>query len=723
MSEKLKYGTLFLFVSGVILIVFLQFLSGENIDRLIARNKTLLNEVSLQNDLRKLEADVLTVESDIRGVIITGDSTSLPAVQEKISNIEKEVDVLQTLLQEGNTADEVAHLNNLVSEKIGFSKMVLEAYRDGGKEGGEAVINTGRGKHIRDSIMAVILELDRIRHFNLRQLAGSVEANATKARTWGISLGIVAGLACLLTFLYLLNTGRHQQRMIRKLNESEKKIRESAAVKEQFLANMSHEIRTPMNAILGFTNLLKKTSLDGHQMQYVDFIHSSSENLLTLINDILDLSKIEAGMMQLERQPFSLNGLIASVEIMFREKARSKGLQFSVHVDPAIHDTLSGDAIRLTQILINLLSNAVKFTERGAVQLNVSQVNTGTGDVVLRFAVRDSGVGIALQQQKAIFERFQQAEAETTRRFGGTGLGLSIVKQLVDMQGGTIEVNSEQGKGTEFSVCLPFDRVFNYNAVHAPLPESNLLLMVKGIHVLIAEDNLMNQQLIRHLMKHWQIEYTLVNNGQEAVAALRQRSFSLVLMDIQMPEMDGYAATQVIRNELKLDVPIVAMTAHAMAGEKEKCLSFGMNEYISKPIKEGELYGIIEQYASATSNVKTTADNMINLQYLRELSLGDADFEQAIIRQFIVQVPEELDLLREAISFNSYQKIKSIAHGMKSSVAYMGLTEKLNPFLQRMETEAVLQQETTHFEEDYEQVKAICQQALAEARTLPVAAV
>jgi CheY-like chemotaxis protein len=225
-------------------------------------------------------------------------------------------------------------------------------------------------------------------------------------------------------------------------------------------------------------------------------------------------------------------------------------------------------------------------------------------------------------------------------------------------------------------------------------------------------------------MKHWQIEYTLVNNGQEAVAALRHDSFSLVLMDIQMPEMDGYAATQVIRNELKLDVPIVAMTAHAMAGEKEKCLSFGMNEYISKPIKEGELYGIIEQYASPTLfDVKTTADTMINLQYLRELSLGDADFEQAIIRQFIIQVPEELDLLREAISFNSYQKIKSIAHGMKSSVAYMGLTEKLNPFLQRMETEAVLQPGTPHFEEDYEQVKAICQQALAEARSLPVPAV
>jgi response regulator RpfG family c-di-GMP phosphodiesterase len=191
-----------------------------------------------------------------------------------------------------------------------------------------------------------------------------------------------------------------------------------------------------------------------------------------------------------------------------------------------------------------------------------------------------------------------------------------------------------------------------------------------------------------------------------------------VLMDIQMPEMDGYAATQIIRSDLKSDVPIIAMTAHAMAGEKEKCLSYGMNEYISKPIKESELYSMIEQYARTASS--EPAELMINLQYLRELSMGDAEFEHAIIRQFIVQMPEELELLEEAIAARRFPKIKGIAHGMKSSIAYMGLTEKLNPYLQRMETEAVLQPEAPHFEEDLEQVKTICEKALAEAKLLPV---
>ena len=705
------------------MIVFLQFLSGESINRLIKGNKRLLGEVKVQNDLRQLESDVLTVESDIRGVVITQDTTYLPQVKQKISNIESQLASLDSIFEKEVTADEIALLDSLVHRKLRVSRSILSAYYTRGKEAGEAVINTGRGKEIRDSIVIVISRLDSIRQTDLRKIIGSIENNGSKARTWGIVLGLIAGLACLLTFLHVLNIGREQRRMIAQLNRSERKIKEAASVKEQFLANMSHEIRTPMNAILGFTNLLKKTDMDAQQAQYVDFIHSSGENLLTLINDILDLSKIEAGMMQLEKAPFSLNGLISSVEIMFRDKARQKGLRFQVQVDQSIHDTLSGDAIRLTQVLINLLSNAIKFTEKGAVCLLVTAVKSSPDEVVLQFNVKDTGIGIAPEKKQHIFERFQQAEAETTRRFGGSGLGLSIVKQLVTLQNGTINVHSEAGKGAEFIVVLPFVPVFNYEMAYA-VTTNPMALTTKDIRILIAEDNQMNQQLIRHLMKHWNIDYTLVNHGGEALAALRQERYSLVLMDIQMPEVDGYTTTLQIRNELKLDIPIIAMTAHAMAGEKERCLSYGMNEYISKPIKETELYQLIEQYTQHAAPVqeRTSTENVINLQYLKELSMGDAEFEHAIIRQFIVQVPEELELLKEAVLKRNGPKIKSIAHGMKSSVAYMGLTERLQPYLHRMESEAVMNAEHPHFEEDWALVKEICELALTEARLLQLTA-
>jgi CheY-like chemotaxis protein len=361
------------------------------------------------------------------------------------------------------------------------------------------------------------------------------------------------------------------------------------------------------------------------------------------------------------------------------------------------------------------LSNAIKFTEKGEVGLSVEVVDAAAHPLLLRFRVKDTGVGVPADKRKTIFDRFQQAEAQTTRRYGGTGLGLSIVKQLVDLQGGAIELNSTVGHGSEFIVSLQFTPVADHTVSHAA-PIAELRPQLPGIKILVAEDNQMNQQLIQHIMKQWGVSFRLVNNGSEAIEALKHSSFSMILMDVQMPVIDGYAATQAIRKELKLDVPIVAMTAHAMPGEKERCLSYGMTDYISKPVRETELYAILQLYATpVTPNEED--DKMVNLDYLRELSMGDTEFENTIIRQFIIQVPEELASLQEAIERHDPQQIKSIAHGMKSSVAYLGLNDRLHPFLHRMEVEAV-SGDTTNFEEDYKEVKRVCEQAIVEARDL-----
>ncbi|MDB5253658.1 MAG: hypothetical protein JWP27_2827 [Flaviaesturariibacter sp.] len=712
----MKYLALWLFLIGVLLIVFIQFISGQNINRLIGGNHRLLDEMQVQNELRKLQSDVLTIESDIRGAIITDDSAHFGLVNEKIRDLRTQVSSLSKKLDDPAIGSEVSQLDFLVNEKINHTYRIMNAYTASGKEAGEAVINTGRGKQIRDSLSTLIGQLDRVRQAQLNSLSGTISNDGSRARFLGFGLAVIACIACALAFLYIVNKGRQQERMILMLNESEKRIKEGAFIKEQFLANMSHEIRTPMNAILGFTNLLKRSELTSQQQQYVDYIYSSSQNLLTLINDILDLSKIEAGMMQIEQAPFSLNGLISSVKVMFQEKAIQKGLLFNITVDPSVHDTLSGDPVRLTQILINLLSNALKFTEKGYVHMTVFPVSQETDRISLQFSIKDSGVGIAPEKIGAIFDRFQQAEAETTRRFGGTGLGLAIVKQLVDLQGGQIAVNSEAGKGSEFVITMPFRPVYDYSE-NFTLSTEQIQNPIRNIRVLIAEDNQMNQQLIRHLMKQWQMDYSLVNNGREAVEMLQKETFTAVLMDIQMPEMDGYAATQVIRNSLQLDVPIIAMTAHAMNGEKERCLSYGMTDYISKPVKEAELYSILQSYCGDEEMVAET-EQVISLDYLRELSLGDSEFENAIIRQFIVQVPEEISLLQEAVLAVNRQQIKSIAHGMKSSVAYLGLTDRLSHNLHRMEMEAVSNADETHFEEDFSEVKSVCEQAVVEARQL-----
>ena len=601
-KRPLKNIALLGFLIGILFIVFILFITSRNINQLINSNQALLNELRTRNDLRKMEADLLSVESDIRGAVISANPEFLSDVEEKIQHIDNALVRVNKELRSSITSGEVERLMSLVNRKVEFSREILDAFEKKGKPAAEAIINSGTGKLMRDSIVQIITVLDQSRQQKSLQITNTIKKSGSEAKISGAIMAILASILLVFAFWYILNLSTGQQRMISDLNISEKRLKEASSMKEQFMANMSHEIRTPMNAIIGFTNILKRTDLDPEQRQYVQNIHSSGENLLALINDILDLSKIEAGMLQFEETNFSLRSITSSVGAMFTEKIKEKQLSYRGEIAADVPDILSGDAIRLTQILVNLLGNATKFTEAGEISLSLKLVHASKKEATIEIKVADTGIGIAKEKQAKIFERFQQAETETTRRFGGTGLGLSIVKQLVELQKGTIDIKSETGRGSEFTVRLPYKLPDEEKLLSAALATETQVASISDIHVLIAEDNAMNQQLIKHLMKNWNIRFTLVNNGAEAVEALNEQEFSVVLMDIQMPEMDGYTATEVIRKELGSDIPIIAMTAHAMIGEKERCIQLGMNDYISKPLKETVLYNIIAQYSYYGAN-------------------------------------------------------------------------------------------------------------------------
>jgi CheY-like chemotaxis protein/nitrogen-specific signal transduction histidine kinase len=368
------------------------------------------------------------------------------------------------------------------------------------------------------------------------------------------------------------------------------KSEESTTLIEAFLANMSHEIRTPMNAIMGFADLLAKKNLGEKEKEYVKVIKTAGEKLLLIINDILDISKIEAGMMSFESVSFSIKETLKSLNVMFSERARQKNIELEFNCDKSVPDILRGDHTRLTQIIINLVDNAIKFTREGNVMMNVTMRNRDGNKVSVEFSVSDTGIGIPPEKINTIFERFTQAEKHTTRMYGGTGLGLSIARQLVELQGGEITVKSEINKGTVFTFWIPYTITTQTLEVSESVDSVCNMEYLSKLKVLLVEDSLLNVQLVSSLFSENNLNLQVAENGRLCLQMLKENEYDIVLMDMEMPVMNGYEATNEIRQTLKSNIPIIAITAHAMAGERERCLNLGMNDYVSKPINSVLLF-------------------------------------------------------------------------------------------------------------------------------------
>ncbi|EHQ27717.1 ATP-binding protein [Mucilaginibacter paludis] len=472
-----------------------------------------------------------------------------------------------------------------------------------------------------------------------------------------------------------------QKRLESDLIEAKKIAEESSRAKEIFLANMSHEIRTPINAILGLSRLLTKTTQNSQQRTYTEAIIKSAENLIVIINDILDLTKIEAGQIQIENIEFNLADLIKQLEGVLRYKTEEKGLEFdattSVHVPPV----LMGDPYRINQVLLNLVGNAIKFTEKGGIEVWCKLVDQQKDVNEIQFTVKDTGVGMEPEYLKHIFTNFSQEDASITRKHGGTGLGLSISRQLVELMGGKIHVESTKGLGTviSFTLLLPTGKIESVSQLSDGSVEvkQNYRALINR-EILLVEDNEFNRLLASTILNTYGAVVTEAWNGKIATQMVQEKNFDLIVMDVQMPVMNGFEASRYIRQTLKSAVPIIALTANAIKGEDIKCYEAGMNEYITKPFEEKYLINLICSVLKnkpanqrGATEIKRAEGELYSLETLKQTAGADSAFVNRMLLMFIKQGNESLAQIDEALNEKDLVRLKALAHKIKPSVNYL----------------------------------------------------
>jgi signal transduction histidine kinase/DNA-binding NarL/FixJ family response regulator len=653
----------------MILIAVAQLLTKQNINGLKKSNREAAITFTINNRLQDLVNLSFELETKVTNPV------------NKITNRQSIVDSLTMLGYNASVLDQVnmneevnagfTKLNKFINYQIESSLRALQLTGVASLQ----TVDSLRKLQIADSVYSIALSIQKYLERDLQSVFNNNTTVSEGLSAYNRVLAIVAIAAVLILGTIIINRHLRQVQLISELETATTEAKKLAIVKDQFLANMSHEIRTPLNAIKGFGDLLLETPLNNEQQQYAAIIKDSSKNLLHIVNDILDISKIEAGKLRIESKEFNLERILQAIDYIFFNEAAEKKVQYSWKINADVPLQIKGDPDRLSQVLINLVGNGIKFTQQGYVITTVSVNGDEKDKIWIAFEVKDSGIGIPSDKQEEIFQRFEQLITDSKPITQGTGLGLSIVKNLANMMGGNISVESKLGKGSLFKVLLPFEKVTSLSLPRKSDMNGNAARRkYNGTSALVVDDNKVNQLLVKQMLGGLDVVSDFAINGEEALDILGKKSFDIIFMDIQMPQMDGYKTIAAIRNEKKIDTPVVAMTAFAMPGEKEKCITAGMDDYLSKPLEYTQIINVLEKFIHLDEGKKTTMAGVAkrNISFLLQLSGGDKSMAKKILTEIKNEIPGTISKLRLVQAEKKYPMLESIYHYMLSTFAPIG---------------------------------------------------
>ncbi len=570
-----------------------------------------------------------------------------------------------------------------VNKRLNNHKEALESFEEY-----QILINDEKDIKARTEIQNIVfnnqLVADSIAQAQEKELLNATYEEGLRKKNQEKNFFLIIGLLVLLLAAGLYHRLRFVRKSRKKLNIEKNRAEKSEQIKQDFLANMSHEIRTPMNAVMGMTDLALDMTLGDKQRYYLNGIKKAGDNLLHIINDILDLSKIDAGKMELDNIDFSIRDTVAQIQQMLQHRAKEKDLELFALVDSEVNDIVIGDPMRLNQVLINLMGNAIKFTLKGSVSLEVKSVKEG-----VQFNIIDTGIGIPEDKLQAVFESFSQANTSDTRKYGGTGLGLSISQQLVEMMDSTIEIESKVGYGTTFSFSINFEKgsIDSINERNSKDERVDVSIL-DGLKILVVDDNEYNIIVARDTLKSKaNVDIQEATNGLEAIDLVKDNEFDVILMDVQMPVMNGFEATQYIRNNFEsplMDTPIIALTASVLRTDLDKCLDAGMNSYIPKPFKAYQLISEIAEVLnipmkkrkpSLKNTPEISSSEVTDLTYLTNFCEGDKERIKKYIDMFLASTPQVVEKINVAMEENNFVEIANQVHGFKTKCMMMGMRE------------------------------------------------